>query len=266
MRRLGVIFVIGCLAGLSLTPARAEHESCTFDGSKVRVRLFHDDSSAALSVLAGAITMNGDPCELATVINTDEINVRDTSNGGSTGIIIDLSGGHFSSGGAEIPFVINLRTGTRDTFGVIGESGDDFITFGRDGANLQDDGEAEVSFQSSPDAGLVAAQDGADRVCAKGGHGTGDKSPMLWAMSGGQGADKLCGGGGVNFLTGSGGADRLIGDDGPDVLRGRGGSDDLAGKRGNDRLFGGSGDDSLHGGRGIDHCRGGSGSDQLTSC
>jgi Ca2+-binding RTX toxin-like protein len=259
-----------CLLGtMSVIPAHAGgDESCTFENNKVKVRLLDDGSSAAVTVALGKITMNGNPksCGAATVLNTDEINVRDTSNGGSTGFIIDLSGGQFSDGGTEIPFEIDLRTGTRDAFGVFGSVGNDFMTLGQDGANLQEDGEAEVSFQSSPDIGLIAAQDGVDRVCAGGAHGTGGRSFLVWAITGGRGADRLCGGGVTDFLSGSGGSDQIGGGPGGDVLRGKAGNDRLAGKSGNDRLFGNMGDDVLIGGRGIDICRGGEGSDQITSC
>jgi Ca2+-binding RTX toxin-like protein len=266
MRRLFVALSIGCLACLALTPAHADHESCIFENNKAKVRLLHDDSSAVLSLLGAAITMNGDPCGGATTATTDEINVRDTSNAGSTGVIIDLSGGQFVDGSDPIPFVIDLRTGTRDTFAVAGTSGDDFFTLGADGANLQQDTEAEISFQSSPDIGFIVPRDGADTASARGGRGTGDKSFIVWAMSGGDGPDELKGGGGSDFISGSAGADDLIGDLGNDVLRGRGGDDHLAGKRGNDRLFGNNGDDTLLGGPGIDDCAGGAGDDDLTSC
>jgi Ca2+-binding RTX toxin-like protein len=266
MRRLFVALTIGCLTCLALTPAQAQDETCTFENNKAKVRLLDDDSSAVLSVVGAAITMNGNPCTGATLVTTTEINVRDTSNGGSTGIIIDLSGGHFSNGGNEIPIVIDLRTGTRDTFAVAGESGNDFFTLGADGANLQQDNEGEISFQSSPDIGFIVPQDGADTVSAKGGEGTGNKSFIVWAMSGGKGPDELKGGGGSDFISGSAGADDLVGDLGNDVLRGRGGNDRLAGKSGNDRLFGNNGNDTLLGGPGIDDCEGGAGDDDLTSC
>jgi Ca2+-binding RTX toxin-like protein len=271
MRRLFVALSIGCLTCLALTPAHAQDETCTFEDNKAKVRLLDDDSSAVLSVVGVAITMNGNPCPGATTATVDEINVRDTSNAGSTGIIIDLSGGHFADGPDEIPFVIDLRTGTRDTFAVAGSSGDEFVTLGQnnDGdllGNLQQDSEAEISFDGRPDVGLIAPLAGVDRVSAKGGNDTGGKSFIVWAISGGAGADDLSGGGVTDFISGSAGGDELDGDGGGDVLRGRGGNDDLAGRSGNDRLFGNNGDDTLLGGPGIDTCEGGAGDDDLTSC
>jgi Ca2+-binding RTX toxin-like protein len=267
-RRLRILVsAMFLVATISAVPAHAGgDESCTFENNKVKVRLLDDGSSAAVGISAGLITMNGTPCGTATILNTDEINVRDTSNGGSTGLIIDLSEGPFADGGTEIPFKIDLRTGTRDAFGVFGSKGNDFITLGQDGANLQDDGEAEVSFQSSPDIGLITARDGVDRVCARGAHGTGERSFLVWAMNGGRGADRLCGGGVTDFLSGSPGSDRIGGGPGGDVLRGKGGNDRLAGKSGNDQLFGNRGDDVLIGGSGIDDCRGGAGSDEISTC
>jgi Ca2+-binding RTX toxin-like protein len=263
---LCALAVVGCVISALTVPAAAAGEaSCTHENNKAKVRL-EDDSSAAVSLAALVITMNGEPCGSATLLNTDEINVKDTSNGGSAAILIDLSGGQFSNGMTEIPFKINLRTGTRDVFGVSGSNGDDFIMLGSDGANLQDDPSAEIEFISSPDLGLVAGRDGADQICARGAHDTGETSNLVWGILGGSGADKLCGGNVLDVISGQGGGDRISGGRGPDVLRGKRGPDRLAGQGDNDHLYGGSGDDALLGGGGVDSCNGGSGNDQSSSC
>lgn len=246
--------------------AAGGEETCNYENNKAKVRLLDDGSSAVVSLTGPAITMNGSPCGLATLANTSEINVKDTSNGGSPGIIIDLSGGQFMDASGHIPFKIDLRTGTQDLFGVAGSTGDDFITLGSDGANLQDDAAGEVTFVSRPDIGIAATRDGEDRVCARGGAGTGETSFMLWGMSGGAGPDKMCGGGVTDIISGSGGDDRISGYLGGDVLRGKKGADRIAGQRGNDRLFSGGGPDALLGGIGIDRCRGGAGTDESSSC
>jgi Ca2+-binding RTX toxin-like protein len=240
--------------------------TCTYQGGIVRVRLLDDGSSSVIARTGAAITENGDLCGAATILNTNEINVRDMSNGGSTSFLIDLSGGDFSNGVNDISFQINLRTGTRDVFGVAGSDNTDFMTFGRDGANLQNDATAEVEFLSTPDLGIAAGRRGGDRICAKGDNGTGASSNVVWGIVASYGADVVCGGDSFDLISGGPGPDRIAGGAGPDNVRGNGGADRLAGQRAPDSLYGGAGDDELHGGGGRDLCRGGPGDDVENGC
>ena len=266
-----VIGVFLCAAAILLPvdPARAD-ATCNFESNKVKVRFSDDGDAGEITRVGVAIEFNGGACTgssgIATVLNTDEINVRDNSNGGSTSFFVDLSGGQFEDGSDEIPMKIDLRTGTRDVFGVAGSMSGDFMHFGSEGANLQDDADGEISFESSPDVGLAAGGDGGDKMCAAGGHGTGPEGFFLWGMTGGTGADIMCGSATTDVLSGQSGPDRIKGRSGGDILRGRGGDDRLVGRRGNDQLYGNKGADVLLGGPGIDTCKGGPGPNASQNC
>ena len=250
--------------------------TCTFTpGGEVIVELMEEDSSGVLSRNAGGVILYDDesdpptppaPCGPATVVTTNLISIRDTSDDGSTGIILDLREGPFANGANSIPIRVNLAGGPLDTFGVVGADDADTWTFGFDKANLQDDGDAELRFVSSPDFGFASGRGGIDRICASGRRGTGGPSRVGWVFEGGDRADKICGGRDT---------DRLIGDDGDDTLKGNGGGDTLKGGRGDDRvqggwssdlLFGNKGVDGLNGGPGFDGCKGGPGGDIKARC
>lgn len=268
---LGCAFVVNA----ALPVAAGGPSTCSFSGGEVRVELEQDDSSGTLTLdnLGVAILYNDDgppaaaePCETATVSNTNKIVVEDVSDGGSSGIILDLLNGPFADGGAEIPIEIDLGSGPLDTFAVLGSTGADFWTFGSEGANLQQDSAAEIEFVRQPDLGLGSLRGGNDRACANGGRGTEITSQLTWLFSGGADDDRLCGG----FVT-----DQLLGETGSDVLRGNGGIDTLKGGKDGDRLFGNAsndvlygneGSDELNGGPGSDVCKGGAGNDQKTHC
>jgi hypothetical protein len=89
-------------------------------------------------------------------------------------------------------------------------------------------------------------------------------SPVLRAMSGSAGPDRLTGGARNDLITGGAGGDRLDGGAGADVLLGGTGDDRLTGGTGDDRLTGGTGNDRLDGGSGSDRLDGGTGNDRLT--
>lgn len=247
--------------------------SCTFTGGEVKVTLQQDDSSGILSRNAlGVIeysdgtTPDPEPCGTATVVTTDRITIEDTSNGGSTGIILDIRGGHFADGGNEIPIIVDLGAGNLDSFGVIGGTGNDRWTFGTTKGNLQNDDQGEIEFESLPDFGFGTPRGGNDNLCASGGEGTGNTSVIGWVFLGGEDDDRLCGSLVTDRLVGGGGNDLVRGKGGGDVIKGKAGNDRLRGNRGNDRLAGGAGGDNLKGGAGIDTCRGGSGGDHKRRC
>lgn len=254
--------------------------SCSFSAGEVYVELQQDDSSGVLSRNAlGVITyqeegQTAQPCGTATVLNTDTIKIEDTSAGGSTGIILDLSQGGFTDpGGGDIPIRVNLGTGALDTFGLVGGSDPDVWTFGANqrGAtrgNLQSDDSAEVKFVSEPDFGFGLSAAGADRACSLGSEARGipRKSLMGWVWIGGADADVLCGGVTSDRLVGQGGEDRLRGGGAGDVLKGGAEADKLKGGSSGDILRGARGNDTLKGGAGFDRCSGGPGADQEARC
>ena len=265
---MSVVVSLGVI-GLWAAPASAA-VNCEFNGGEMRITMTSDGSSARLSLVGPTILVNESTCgsvPFATTLNTDRINVKDTTARGDTGFVIDLSGGDFEdSGGDEIPMKVNLGAGNLDTFAVGGGSGDDFWTFGNTGANLQRDAEAEIAFVRPPDVGLAVPGDGADRACAGGGRGTGNGSFFSWIMSGGSDGDALCGGSNVDRISGGAGPDRLRGSRSGDRLNGDAGNDRLFGSSGIDELRGHAGKDLLDGGANPDTCRGGKGRDTLRRC
>ncbi len=288
-RVLVVALAVGSALVVALlpTPLRAEEgaSTCAYDGSAVRVELLEDDSGGRLLVDAATDAILYDdetpappppllppppaPCGGATTANTDRIVVKDTSPRhrrtdlqGSSGILLDVSQGHFADGDAEIPIKIDLGTGVLDTFGVIGGDGRDFWTFGVTRANLQNDSAGEIEFVRQPDLGLGVTGGGSDRACSDGGNGTGRTALMEWALVGGAGGDTLCGGLLSDRLIGKAGDDRLRGNGGQDVLKGGGESDHMVGNGSNDTLLGNKGGDHMVGGPGFDRCKGGLGPDR----
>ena len=262
------------LAGLPLGSAGAGGTAiCTFTGGEVLVDLQQNGSSGILSRDAlGVIQFNDgatpatQPCGPATTATTNQIKIKDTSNGGSTSIILDIREGHFANGGNEIPIKVDLGAGTIDSFGVIGGADNDFLTFGRSEGNLQKDTNAEITFQSPPDFGFATPQGGRDRACASGGRGTGRNSLFGWVFIGGPDDDRLCGGLATDRLNGNGGDDTVRGGGGLDTVKGKGGNDRLRGNGGPDNLIGNKGADDLNGGPGTDTCNGGPGADQKGRC
>ena len=235
----------------------------------------------------GAIFFGGEPCDTATVNNTDDIVISGTPS--DDDVVIDLRGGPFEPGAtpeetgiSEIEFSIDLggaATGPVNFFdvvGIIGTAGPDRIILGHGGINLNADGDADILMANNPRTFLlVLGLEGNDIIRARGGSGTGGALRQVFFAQGGPGADRIVGGNRGNFLLGGKGNDALIGgprgdfligQGGKDLLRGRGGPDFLFGGRGRDLLRGGAGNDRLHGGPGIDTCRPGPGRDRLISC
>lgn len=232
----------------------------------MHVTLEQNGSDGLLRVAAGVITFNASNCGSATVLNTDSILIEDTTENGSTGITLDLSGGPFADGGDEIPITVDLGSGPFDAFLVLGTSGNDNWTFGLRDGNLQNDDDAEIGFKAFPDIGIALPDAGADRVCAHGGSGTGTPSLIRWTANGGEGADRLCGGNSGDTFVGGDQGDTMRGFGGGDTLRGKAGHDEIFGNKSSDLLKGGKGGDALDGGPSSDVCKGGPGADTKTNC
>ena len=267
-----VLIVVGTSSVRAGEPGAS---TCTFTGGEVIVDLQQDGSSGILSRNAPGVIFYDDesepptppaPCGLATTATTTLIRVTDTSNDGSTGIILDLTEGHFTNGGTEIPIRINLDRGPLDTFGLVGGAGVDFWTFGFKKANLQEDQNAELTFVSFPDFGFGSTGGDNDRACANGNRGTGGSSQIGWVFAGGAGNDVLCGGRDTDRLVGKAGNDRIKGNGGGDTVKGGGGDDRVFGNSSSDVLMGNKGGDHLNGGPGFDGCNGGPGGDEKKRC
>ena len=249
--------------------------TCTFSSGEVLVDLQEDGSSGILSRNVAGVIMYDDeaepptppaPCGMATTATTTLIKVEDTGDDGSTGIILDLTEGHFANGGTEIPIEIDLARGPLDTLGLVGSTDADFWTFGFKKANLQEDQNAEVTFVAFPDFGFGAAEAGNDRVCANGRRGTGGASQIGWVFFGAGGSDVLCGGQDSDRIVGQAGNDKIKGNGSGDTLKGGAGADRIAGNSSSDLLAGGKGGDDLNGGPGFDGCNGGPGGDKKKRC
>lgn len=273
-----VISAVALLLGGTTLGVRAGTpgaSTCTFTGGEVLVDLQEDGSSGILSRDAAGLILYDDesepptppaPCGLATTATTTSIKVEDTSDDGSTGIILDLNEGHFDNGGSEIPIEINLARGTLDAFGVISGGGEDFWTFGFEKGNLQKDDEAELDFVRPPDFGFGATAGANDHACSNGNRGTGGPSQVGWVFDGGDGADTLCGGRNTDRILGQDGDDTIKGNGGGDTLKGGDGDDKVSGNSSSDLFFGNKGGDGLNGGPGFDGCNGGPGGDSKKRC
>ena len=278
--RLTVMVISGVALLLGGTPPGVQAgepgaSTCTFTGGEVLVDLQEDDSSGTLSRNGAGLIFYDDesepptppaPCGPATTATTTSIKVEDTSDDGSTGIILDLTEGHFANGGNEIPIEIDLALGTLDVFGVVSGGGEDYWTFGFEKGNLQKDDEAELEFVKPPDFGFGATAGANDKACSNGGRGTGGPSQVGWVFSGGLGADTLCGGRSTDRILGQGGDDTVKGNGGGDTVRGGAGDDRVSGNSSSDILFGNRGGDGLNGGSGFDGCDGGPGGDTKRRC
>jgi len=171
-------------------------------------------------------------------------------------------------------------------------TGDVYLTDGRDGDQIQLDGEAGdtgqgvrqvrladgtilsrqqvLNLATALDRGLgnTASYEGA--AVDAFGHGV-DVSLLTGRVTRGAAAgdvltniQNLIGSAGDDVLEGDGASNILIGGAGNDTLLGGGGNDTLLGGGGNDTLRGGGGNDVLDGGAGADLLNGGSGSDTAT--
>lgn len=268
-----VVALCTVVLGLQAVPVNADGvTNCAYSPGTMEV-LVTLESNGADGVLsrtpdpATAITWDGAPCGAATVLTTTSIKIEDTTNDKDTGVIVDLSNGPFENGsGDEIPMTVDLGAGAIDTFGVNGTTGNDFFTFGRSKGNLQDDADAEITFDSFPDLAFAVTGDGTDRACANGAHGTGDAAFITWVFNGGADVDTLCGGLATDGLFGDGGNDSLRGYGSSDLIKGKAGDDKVFGSGGNDELHGSAGNDEVNGGPGQDRCFGGEGTDEIKRC
>src|SRR5262245_16783506 len=299
-RALGVVTAALAFATylmISAVPAQAA-VTCDYDAVHRQVTL---ESTAAeplqLTVGAGGAIFfddntddaDGDPCQTATVNNTDGITVLPGAN-----VELDLSGGPFApgetpeaNGESEIEFDVDGTVHGGNNLDVEGSSGNDSIVVGNGlnaptgsivmaGAiNWDGDGDPDVTFAENGNGANdldVYGNNVDDTISVNGGSGTGafleQDSPDLFGgdeipdsgTNADDGDDLLTG---SDFITVDG--DDMEGDEGNDILNGGAGDDTVAdqGDVDDDLTCDTDELDTLVGGPGIDALGGGDGRDLL---
>jgi hypothetical protein len=220
------------------------------------------------------------PCGLATVYNTDTVEVYGTTTSKEF-FAVDQSTARLSpgatpeaSGVSEIEVHAHLG-GNNDQLNVLMGAEEDAMSAGDAGLAWNGDDDADITYEGNVQIDLEG-QDGNDLITGEGGHGTGGPSPETLNLNGQGGNDtiigsptsdrNLDGGYGDDRVYGKQGTDR-IGVCGNDVAYGGRGSDsfyttcsglptvhtNLYGQRGNDLFFVRNGwKDDLDGGEGTD--------------
>jgi Ca2+-binding RTX toxin-like protein len=211
-----------------------------------------------LILLGEEIRFSDDPCEGATVTNTDSINV--TGIPGQEAFIIQ---GEFTpglspepEGQPEIEISVNLGPGY-NILALVGTDGDDQLTLGALGIAVNSDGDLDIAVQPEVSSILIHSELGSDRVSARGGNGSVGPSQARLELVTGEGRDRILDGLGHDVLVAGKGRDVVTGGVGKDLVRGG---------DGNDRLMGGKGRDALRGGHGVDWCRPRPGKDFTAKC
>jgi hypothetical protein len=277
----------------SSAPTASAQATCVFDeGTGVLQVSLVGSAPAVLAREGDAITLDAVVCGTATVTTTDTIVVTGTGQGQPDDLTLDLGGGPFAPGlsaeidGGEPEIEISVDLPGGGTFTVSGGAGDDAVTLGSDGANLNV-GEAVGDVDATLTGGatwVLQGREGSDTLSVAGADGTG--SPVVGVVvEGGVGDDTVKGGGGGSSLDGGEAVDtmdysaaaavyvdlaaqigrpvtsdpddllafeNLVGSPGDDQLVGDGGPNLLSGGLGDDKLAGLGDDDVLNGGQGED--------------
>jgi Ca2+-binding RTX toxin-like protein len=221
-KHLGIGIVVVAV-GLVGAEARARASSCSFDSVSGTVTVTMDGVTAALTIAAGKIRLGTTQCGTATLTNTDSIVVNGTGTFTMRG---DFVPGRTAepSGASEIEVTIHDPKSTVDA-----HLGDDIITITAAGADMNSDGDVDVTW---PGTATPKFKGGA-------GNDIVDASAYTTPI----------------YLYGGDGDDEVIGGSGNDYLWGDAGVDVVEGNAGNDQLYGGLGDDSITGGDGNDTFR-----------
>lgn len=277
--------------------ARADPPSCDYDPASHRVTITSAERTRTIiqrtgsednpgSVLQFGLDGAFQPCDGATVHNTDLIVFVDVSERGKGWLEISQRHGAFvpgrtveSRGKSEIEFSLDqsgdpeLRRSLALEF--TGGDRPDTITGGRRGLKLNGDGDIDVHVRSSKNGYFIASGRGDDEVFLDGRGGTGVFSSDVGhthIVDGGSGDDLLVGDTDRDALLGLKGDDRIYGLRGEDRLDGGPGRDRVWGQKGADRIrgsdhadhvIGGDGGDAIYGEASDDHLEGSSGDDQI---
>jgi hypothetical protein len=182
-----------CIAiGPSLVMAPpASAATCTYDAPTRVVSIATQGRETILEAVGGTLVVNGVICSSATITNTDQVNIVGTS--GSEVVVISAAAGSLAPGAtdegdgtSEIEFTVDLLDGNDDGLAIVGSFGNDILTTGIGGINLNDDFDPDVTA-----AGLEFVQviglGGNDALSAAGGRGTASltRSPICTEIPGG---------------------------------------------------------------------------------
>jgi Ca2+-binding RTX toxin-like protein len=258
-----ILVLVAGSAGIVLSaaaPASAA-STCTFNKKKATVNVtLAPSGGGGLSAPSGTIELDSVPCvssggTTATVTNVDTIKVQ----GDATDqlLLISLENGPFAPGKTdesgtsdEIEWTVDLGAGDDDLLDIFASTGDDNITVGLHGVNLN-------AGESSPDTDVsVTGADEAAAFMETGNdtiNGTGFGAPV--EFHGQAGDDTVASGKAGGRIYGEEGNDTLIGGQGNDQITGGPGDDTMNGKGGDDNFFEDetpNGADTMTGGTGND--------------
>jgi Ca2+-binding RTX toxin-like protein len=249
-----IVACVALLVTLGAAGSASAAVSCTYSSAahKVTVTLSANGDIVGLSRSAGSpavINTNVGSCGGATVLNTDSVEIVDTS-GGSTTAAVGLFEGQLAPGltpepgtSSEIELNVDLGSGFDFFEARSADAGSD-VVFGAGGVNLNADQERVAGSGADADLTLSGVDsyeaiggDGSDSFSGAGGTGTGAPFQARFVAAGFGGADLLTGGDGADILAGMDGDDEIRGGNGTDFLFGRTGDDTLDGQAGRDRAF-----------------------------
>jgi Ca2+-binding RTX toxin-like protein len=265
MWRRAVPGLLTSLALLASAPAAARaNVTAAYDSATqtVAVTLHTPGDLARIHRVGGEVRVaNGSGSDVAPgapLTGTRTVTIDDSSSGASTAVI-DMSGGRFDTGTAEVAFRVRLgaELSGSDELRILGGPRHDSIRLGTQGIDL------DAEF---PRGGAVVEQvgierhrieSGGDNDLISGGGGEGIGGPVSYPL-------EIVAGPNGGVYGGGRAGDLLIGGAGGDSLIGGGGPDSLSGGAGGDNLEGGEGDDVIVNDVGSDAIAGGSGTDRLT--
>jgi Ca2+-binding RTX toxin-like protein len=217
--------------------------TCSYSGitHHVSVTMFAPGDVASVNRSGTAIRVNGNACGLATVNNTDLIEVNDASGGDST-FAVDLAGGplgpglspQFGDPSPTIPMTYDGNDGN-DTFEVFASAQDDTIHIGSAHANLdvaadQNHPDSDVDL-SEVETSDINGGGGADGIDASAHFDTGPAFGGMLYEEGALGNDTLTSGSGPAVLSGGAGNDTLaVGGVGQTIVKPGAGDDTATGE------------------------------------
>ena len=156
--------------------------------------------------------LDGTGTVVATVYNTDRVQVVSDGNVG----ILPASG-PFGPGFTPDPGGISAIQFTiaftlpGSFVAVSGTTGDDRMTVGSSGLDVDQDKDVDVQVFGDGTRWILDGGEGNDLLSAQGGHGTGDALVTRVTLTGDAGDDRLIGGRGDDVLVGGTGSDTLQG-------------------------------------------------------
>lgn len=258
---------------LSIVPGAARASvgtSCSYDAGTATVTATVGSGASSTLVRNGSsIEFGGSVCGLATVTNTDQIDIDAPDTTTTESLTISLAGGTFTDGAGEIAISANL--GQTEPLAFVGTSGPDGFSIRSSQANLNADTTStfEVSYPVGARTITVNGASGADVIATEayqavvsGGDGGDTIEPADAGTStydGGQGDDVISYADGSNiYATGL----TVQAHDSTDatVDRGSGAKDTT---QGIETIVGASTDDTFYGSPDTNHFVGGGGNDRF---